>query len=134
VVARRQGVRHGTPWLHDDGELVGVYYDKQLLADLGLTVPTTFSDFGRTPGWRKQAWSGADRLRQQQRVPGIHEYAEIQDQMAPTSYLTDPIFGTQRAASRSPHRRTPTQGDDSELGERRLLLTGVRRQRKRTPS
>ena len=27
------------------GEIVGVYYNKQMLADLGLTIPTTFAEF-----------------------------------------------------------------------------------------
>ena len=51
------------------GEIVGVYYNKQMLADLGLTVPTTFDDFEQDLAVAKQAGRGADPVRQQRRVP-----------------------------------------------------------------
>jgi raffinose/stachyose/melibiose transport system substrate-binding protein len=79
------------------GELVGVYYNKQLLSDLGLTIPTTLSDFEQDLEIAKQAGQVPIAFGNNDAFPGIHEYAEIQDQMAPTSYLTDLIFGTQRA-------------------------------------
>jgi len=78
------------------GEIVGVYYNKQILSDLGLTVPTTFSEFEQDLETAKQAGQIPIQFANNDAFPGIHEFSTIQDQMAPTSYLTDLIFGTQR--------------------------------------
>ena len=78
------------------GELVGVYYNKKMLSDLGLSVPTTFDEFEQDLETTKQAGQIPIQFANNDAFPGIHEYATIQDQMAPTSYLTDLIFGTQR--------------------------------------
>jgi raffinose/stachyose/melibiose transport system substrate-binding protein len=78
------------------GEIVGVYYNKQILSDLGLTIPTTFSAFEQDLEVAKQAGQIPIQFANNDAFPGIHEFATIQDQMAPTAYLTDLIFGTQR--------------------------------------
>jgi raffinose/stachyose/melibiose transport system substrate-binding protein len=78
------------------GELVGVYYNKQMLSDLGLTVPTTFDEFQQDLDTAKQAGQIPIQFANNDAFPGIHEFATIQDQIAPTSYLTDLILGTQR--------------------------------------
>ena len=78
------------------GEIVGVYYNKQILSDLGLTVPTTFGEFEQDLEAAKQAGQIPIQFANNDAFPGIHEFATIQDQIAPTSYLTDLIFGTQR--------------------------------------
>jgi raffinose/stachyose/melibiose transport system substrate-binding protein len=78
------------------GEIVGVYYNKQMLSDLGLTVPTTFDEFQQDLDTAKQAGQIPIQFANNDAFPGIHEFATIQDQIAPTSYLTDLIFGTQR--------------------------------------
>ena len=78
------------------GEIVGVYYNKQILSDLGLTVPTTFDEFEQDLEAAKQAGQIPIQFANNDAFPGIHEFATIQDQIAPTSYLTDLIFGTQR--------------------------------------
>jgi raffinose/stachyose/melibiose transport system substrate-binding protein len=76
------------------GEIVGVYYNKAMLADLGLTVPTTFEQFEHDLAVAKQAGKVPIQFGNNDAFPGIHEYAVIQDQMAPVSQLTDFIFGT----------------------------------------
>jgi raffinose/stachyose/melibiose transport system substrate-binding protein len=78
------------------GEIVGVYYNKQILSDLGLSIPTTFSEFEQDLEVAKQAGQIPIQFANNDAFPGIHEFATIQDQMAPTAYLTDLIFGTQR--------------------------------------
>ncbi len=78
------------------GEIVGVYYNKQILSELGLTVPTTFGEFEQDLDAAKQAGQTPIQFANNDAFPGIHEFATIQDQIAPTSYLTDLIFGTQR--------------------------------------
>ena len=78
------------------GEIVGVYYNKQILSELGLTVPTTFGEFEQDLEAAKQAGQIPIQFANNDAFPGIHEFATIQDQIAPTSYLTDLIFGSQR--------------------------------------
>jgi raffinose/stachyose/melibiose transport system substrate-binding protein len=76
------------------GEIVGVYYNKQKLADLGLTVPTTFDEFESDLAIAKQAGEVPIGFGNSDAFPGIHEFAVIQDQMAQASDLTDFIFGS----------------------------------------
>lgn len=78
------------------GEIVGVYYNKTMLSDLGLEVPTTFAEFEQDLEVAKQAGQIPIAFGNNDAFPGIHEYAVIQDQMVPVSYLTDLIFGLQR--------------------------------------
>jgi raffinose/stachyose/melibiose transport system substrate-binding protein len=76
------------------GEIVGVYYDKQKLADLGLSPPATFADFEHELAVAKQAGEIPIMFGNNDAFPGIHEYAVIQDQMASVKDLTDFIFGS----------------------------------------
>ena len=75
------------------GEIIGVYYNKAMLADLGLTVPTTFVEFEQALGVAKQAGEIPIQFGNNDAFPGIHEYAIIQDQMATVDDLTAFIFG-----------------------------------------
>jgi raffinose/stachyose/melibiose transport system substrate-binding protein len=75
------------------GEIIGVYYNRQKLADLGLSVPATFEEFEQDLAVAKQAGQVPIQFGNNDAFPGIHEYAVIQDQMAPVSELSDFIFG-----------------------------------------
>jgi raffinose/stachyose/melibiose transport system substrate-binding protein len=77
------------------GEIIGVYYNKALLADLGLSLPTTFDEFERALAVAKGAGEVPIQFGNNDGFPGIHEFAVIQDQVASVSYLTDFIFGLQ---------------------------------------
>ena len=76
------------------GEIVGVYYNKQLLSSLGLTVPTTLDGFEQDLAAAKDAGQIPIQFGNNDAFPGIHEYAVIQDQLADVDVLTDFIFGT----------------------------------------
>jgi raffinose/stachyose/melibiose transport system substrate-binding protein len=78
------------------GEIIGVYYNKQTLSDLGLTIPTTLDEFAQDLETAKQAGLVPIQFGNNDAFPGIHEYAVVQDRMASVDYLTDLIFGTQR--------------------------------------
>jgi raffinose/stachyose/melibiose transport system substrate-binding protein len=78
------------------GELVGVYYNKTIMSQLGLAIPTTFAEFEQDLAAAKAAGQVPIQFANNDAWPGIHEFSTLQDQMAPTSYLTDLIFGTQR--------------------------------------
>jgi len=77
------------------GELIGVYYNKQKLEDLGLQVPATFDEFVSDLEAAKQAGEVPIQFANNDAWPGIHEYGVIQDRMAPVDYLTDLIFSGQ---------------------------------------
>jgi raffinose/stachyose/melibiose transport system substrate-binding protein len=77
------------------GELVGVFYNKTMMSRLALSVPATFGEFEQDLAVAKQAGEVPLQFGNLDGFPGIHEFAEIQDQMAPESYLTDFIFGLQ---------------------------------------
>lgn len=78
------------------GEIIGVYYNRQMLSDLGLQLPTTLAEFEQDLETAKQAGQVPIQFANGDAFPGIHEYAVIQDQLASTDYLTSLIFGTQR--------------------------------------
>jgi raffinose/stachyose/melibiose transport system substrate-binding protein len=77
------------------GEIVGVYYNKPMLEDLGLAVPTTFEEFEHALEVAKQADEVPIQFGNNDTFPGIHEYVVIQDRMDSVDYLTDFVFGTQ---------------------------------------
>ena len=80
------------------GEIVGVYYNKAMLASLGLTIPTTFGEFEQDLTVAKNAGEIPIQFGNNDAFPGIHEYAVVQDQIASAQDLTDFIFGRQRTA------------------------------------
>ncbi len=82
------------------GEIIGVYYNKQKLDDLGLTVPTTLAEFESDLQVAKDAGEIPIQFGNNDAFAGIHEYAVIQDQLVPKQTLTDLIFGTQGNALR----------------------------------
>jgi raffinose/stachyose/melibiose transport system substrate-binding protein len=79
------------------GEIIGVYYNKQKLADLGLGIPTTLGEFEKAVAAAKQAGEVPIQFGNNDAFAGIHEYGVIQDQMASVDYLTDFVFGLQGA-------------------------------------
>jgi raffinose/stachyose/melibiose transport system substrate-binding protein len=78
------------------GEIVGVYYNKEILADLGATLPTTFDEFEEVLADAKAAGVVPIQFGNNDGFPGIHEFAAVQNRMASVDYLTDLIFGLQR--------------------------------------
>ena len=77
------------------GEIVGVYYNEQMLSDLGLAVPATFAEFEQALAAAKRAGEVPIQFGNNDGFPGIHEYAAIQNRTAEVSYLSDLIFGRQ---------------------------------------
>jgi raffinose/stachyose/melibiose transport system substrate-binding protein len=103
-----QGVRSVSSWSSDGsqfgsgslfgytsmGEIVGVYYNKRMLADLGLEVPTTLDEFEEDLAAAEQAGEIPIQFGNNDAFPGIHEFAVIQDRMASVQELSDFIFGS----------------------------------------
>ena len=80
------------------GEIVGVYYNKEMLASLGLSIPKTFGEFEQDLADAKQAGDIPIQFGNNDAFPGIHEFVVIQDQIASAQDLTDFVFGRQRNA------------------------------------
>jgi len=80
------------------GEILGVYYNKRMLADLGLGVPATFGEFEQDLEIAKKAGEVPIQFANNAAFPGIHEFVVIQDQIATPGALTDFIFGDRGAA------------------------------------
>jgi raffinose/stachyose/melibiose transport system substrate-binding protein len=78
------------------GELIGVYYNKQKLADLGLSVPTTFDEFQHDLDVAKQAGEVPIQFADSDAWPGIHEMGVVQGQIDAKDYMTNFVFGTQK--------------------------------------
>lgn len=90
------GKQFGTGNLYgftDKGEVVGVFYNRPMLEQLGLQVPTTMAEFENALAVAKQAGEVPIAFGNLDKFGGIHEYAAVQDRIAPTPYLTDFIFG-----------------------------------------
>lgn len=90
------GQRFGTGSLFgftNEGELVGVFYNKTILRKLGLSVPATFADFEDSLAAAKQAGEIPIQFGDLDGWPGIHEWGAVQERFAPRSYMTDFIFG-----------------------------------------
>ena len=77
------------------GELIGVFYNKPMLAELGLTVPATLEEFEQALEVAKQAGEVPIAFGNLDKFAGIHEFAAVQNVIAPETYLTDLIFSRQ---------------------------------------
>lgn len=80
------------------GELVGVYYNKQKLRDLGLAVPQTFEDFERALATAKQQGETPIQFGNLDKWPGIHEFQAVQNEMATRDGLRAFVFGQGNAS------------------------------------
>ena len=74
-------------------ELVGVFYNKAKLADLGAEVPTTFGEFEALLGRFKEAGEIPIAFGNLDAWPAIHTYGEIQNLYVDRAYLDDFIYG-----------------------------------------
>jgi raffinose/stachyose/melibiose transport system substrate-binding protein len=90
------GKRFGTGNLFGftaQGELIGVYYNKAKLQQLGLAVPTTFAAFEQALAAAKQAGEIPIQYGDLDKFPGAHTWAAVQERYVPESWMTDFIFG-----------------------------------------
>jgi raffinose/stachyose/melibiose transport system substrate-binding protein len=76
------------------GELVGVFYNKTLLARTGVALPTTFDEFEQALPKIKQVGEIPIQFGDLDPFAGAHVWAAIQERFVPETYMTDFIFGT----------------------------------------
>ncbi len=75
------------------GEIVGVYYNKEKLAELDLAIPETFDEFVDALEAAKQAGEIPIQFGNLDKWPGIHEFQAVQNEFAPKDYLRQFVFG-----------------------------------------
>lgn len=86
-----------------DGEIVGVYYDKDKLAKLGLKPPKTWADFTGSLATAKAKGETPIALGNLDKFPAIHEYGVIQAQTAGKQAVRDLVFGRKGAFTDAPN-------------------------------
>ncbi len=91
-----EGNLYGLPMT---GEVVGVYYNKDKLAALGVDVPTTFEEFQDAVTKAKDAGETPIQFGNLDKWPGIHEYEEIMLQYWDKTAASDWIFGADNAST-----------------------------------
>ena len=90
-----QGNLYGLPQV---GEVVGVWYNKAKLKDLGLEVPRTTEDFEAALQTAKDAGELPIQFGNLDAWPGIHEFGFVQNQFVPRDDIRALGFG-QKGAS-----------------------------------
>lgn len=78
------GNLYGLPQM---GEIVGVYYNKKKLADLGLKVPTTWSEFTAQLATIKKSGETPLMLGDLEKWPAIHVFGPIQGAHTPAAEI-----------------------------------------------
>ena len=76
------------------GEFVGVYYNKAKLKKLGLSEPSTWSDFTADLAKAKQGGEIPVQFGNLDKWPAIHTFGVIQGQLAGKQDVRDLVFGT----------------------------------------
>jgi raffinose/stachyose/melibiose transport system substrate-binding protein len=75
------------------GEVVGVYYNKAKLRELGVSVPKTFAQFEAALAKAKAAGETPIQFGNLDKWPGIHTFEEPMLQFVSKSFATNWIFG-----------------------------------------
>ena len=76
------------------GEVVGVYYNKAKLRELGLKVPSTFAAFEAALAKAKTAGETPVQFGNLDKWPGIHEYEELMLQYVAKNWASSWIYGS----------------------------------------
>lgn len=75
------------------GEIVGVYYNKQKLSQLGIKPPATWADFEAALGKIKTAGQLPIMFGNKDQWPAIHEFGVLQGQLAGKDAVRNLVFG-----------------------------------------
>jgi raffinose/stachyose/melibiose transport system substrate-binding protein len=109
-----QGSLYG---LSQVGEVVGVYYNKAKLSDLGLQPPKTLDEFEAALAKAKQAGEIPIQFGDLDGWPGIHEFGFLQNQYVPRDQIHDLAFGIPGAAWTSPENTDAAKTLDSWVND-----------------
>ncbi len=87
-----EGNLYGLPQV---GEVVGIYYDKKMLSDAGVTAPTTWSEFETSLATLKGKNQVPLMLGNLEKWPAIHVFGTIQGRTTPADQIKELAFGRQ---------------------------------------
>lgn len=90
-----EGNLYGLPQV---GEVVGVWYSKSKLEDLGLEVPTTTEDFEAALAAVADSGDVPIQFGNLEGWPGIHDFGFVQNQFVPREEIRDLGFGREGAS------------------------------------
>jgi raffinose/stachyose/melibiose transport system substrate-binding protein len=76
-----------------NGEIVGIYYNKDKLARLGIRPPGTWAEFERALATAKSGGETPLAFGNQEKLPAIQLYGLIQDQLAGKEAVRNLVFG-----------------------------------------
>lgn len=86
-----------------DGEIIGVYYDKDKLAKLGIQPPKTWADFVNSLATVKSKGETPIGFGNLDKFPAIHELGIIQAQIAGKAAVRNLVFGRSGAFTDGPN-------------------------------
>lgn len=84
--------------LSQEGELVGVYYNKSKLRSLHLAVPKTLAGFEHDLAVAKKKGQLPIQFGNLDKFPGIHEFQALQNEFTPEEKLRDLVLGRSEAS------------------------------------
>jgi raffinose/stachyose/melibiose transport system substrate-binding protein len=94
-----EGNLYGLPQV---GEVVGVFYNKSKLTELGLQAPKSWADFEAALAAAKQHGQIPLQLGNLDKWPAIHVFGTIQDQYVKADTVADLAFGRKGASWNTP--------------------------------
>jgi raffinose/stachyose/melibiose transport system substrate-binding protein len=97
-----EGDLYGLP---QAGELVGVWYNKAKLKELGLEVPQTTADFEAALAAASEAKEVPIQFGNLEGWPGIHDFGFVQNQFVPRDDIRNLGFGREGASWTSPENK-----------------------------
>ena len=97
-----QGNLYGVPLT---GELVGVWYSKSKLDDLGVDLPETTDDLEAALQKASDAGELPIQFGNKEGWPGIHDFGFVQNQYVPADEIRDLGFGVEGASWTSPENK-----------------------------
>lgn len=87
------------------GEVVGVYYNKDLFEKNGWKVPTTFDEFQALLAQIKAAGVTPIAFGDLDGWPGIHEFSSVQHLLVTPQYMNDFVYGVNNVSFDTPENQ-----------------------------
>lgn len=85
--------------LSQEGQIVGAFYNREMLQELGADLPTTFDEFEILLDTAKSAGMLPIQFGNLEGWPGIHEFQVVQNNYADGGQINDLIYGTDAQVS-----------------------------------
>ncbi|HEX2316402.1 MAG TPA: extracellular solute-binding protein [Thermomonospora sp.] len=86
-----------------NGEIVGIYYNKDKLSELGIQPPRTWADFERALGTAKSRGETPIAFGNLDKFPAIHNLGVIQDQLTSKDAVRKLVYGQGGAWTDAPN-------------------------------